>query len=118
MERGLIIEAEAVDWYEFDRDVLTQKVGFITDHDHTVGCSPDRLVGDHGLLEITAPPPHTRIGICFHSSGYRASRPGRSWSAVFIRRKSHTEGIDAAIFSAVSVGRLTSGFWAIMMSPT
>jgi hypothetical protein len=61
MERGLIVEGEAVDWYEFDQDVTVQRVGFITDNDHTVGCSPDRLVGDDGLLEIEAPLPHTQV---------------------------------------------------------
>jgi hypothetical protein len=61
MERGLIVESEAADWYEFDQDVTVQRVGFITDDDHTVGCSPDRLVGEHGLLEIKAPLPHTQI---------------------------------------------------------
>lgn len=62
MERGLIVEAEAADWYEFDHDVTVQQVGFITDDNHTVGCSPDRLVGDEGLLEIKAPLPQTQIG--------------------------------------------------------
>jgi len=61
MERGLIVEAEAVDWYEFDHDVTVQKVGFLTDDGHTVGCSPDRLVGAEGLLEIKAPLPHTQV---------------------------------------------------------
>jgi hypothetical protein len=61
MERGLIVEAEAADWYEFDQDVTTQRVGFITDDDHTTGCSPDRLVGGDGLLEIKAPLPHTQV---------------------------------------------------------
>jgi len=61
MERGLIVESEAADWYEFDQDVTVQKVGFIADDDHTVGCSPDRLVGEEGLLEIKAPLPHTQI---------------------------------------------------------
>src|SRR5947209_15453230 len=28
MERGLIVEAEAADWYEFDHDVTVQKIGF------------------------------------------------------------------------------------------
>jgi hypothetical protein len=56
MERGLIVEADAADWYEFDQDVAVQRVGFITDDNRTVGCSPDRLVGDEGLLEIKAPP--------------------------------------------------------------
>ena len=61
MERGLIVEAEAADWYEFDQDVSVQRVGFITDDEHTIGCSPDRLVGDKGLLEIKAPLPHTQV---------------------------------------------------------
>ena len=61
MERGLIVEADAVDWYEFDQDVTTQRVGFITDDNHTLGCSPDRLVGAEGLLEIKAPLPHTQV---------------------------------------------------------
>jgi hypothetical protein len=61
MERGLIVEAEAADRYEFDQDVTVQSVGFITDDNHTVGCSPDRLVGDEGLLEIKAPLPHAQI---------------------------------------------------------
>jgi hypothetical protein len=61
MERGLIVETEAADWYEFDRDVSAERVGFITDDMHTMGCSPDRLVGDDGLLEIKAPLPHTQV---------------------------------------------------------
>ena len=61
MERGLIVESEAADWYEFDQDVATQRVGFVTDDDHTIGCSPDRLVGEDGLLEIKAPLPHTQV---------------------------------------------------------
>src|SRR5256714_5749426 len=61
MERGLIVEAEAADWYEFDQDVTTQRIGFITNDEHTMGCSPDRLVGNDGLLEIKAPLPHTQV---------------------------------------------------------
>ena len=61
MERGLIVEAEAADWDEFDQDVTVQRIGGITDEEHTMGCSPDRLVGDDGLLEIKAPLPHTQV---------------------------------------------------------
>src|SRR5215510_2278652 len=61
MERGLIVEAEAADWYEFDQDVTVQRGGFITDDNRTIGCSPDRLVGDEGLLEIKAPLPQTQV---------------------------------------------------------
>ena len=62
MERGLIVEAEAADWYEFDHDVTVQRIGFITDDEHRMGCSPDRLVGEDGLLEIKAPLPQTQVG--------------------------------------------------------
>jgi hypothetical protein len=61
MERGLIVEAEAADWYEFDHDVTVQPVGFVTNDNHTIGCSPDRLEADDGLLEIKAPLLHTQI---------------------------------------------------------
>src|SRR6266446_9195135 len=72
MEWGLIVEAEAADWYEFDQDVTAQKVGFITDDNHTIGCSPDRLVGDEGLLEIKAPCRRPKSNTGF---------PGRSMNA-------------------------------------
>ena len=61
MERGLIVEAEAADWYEFDQDVTVQRIGFITDDEHTMGCSPDRLVREDGLLEIKPPLPQTQV---------------------------------------------------------
>jgi hypothetical protein len=61
MARGLIVEAEAADWYEFDQNVTVQRIGLITDDKHTTGCSPDRLVGDEGLLEIKAPLPQTQV---------------------------------------------------------
>src|SRR5271165_5391532 len=73
MERGLIVEAEAADWYEFDQDVTVQRVGFITDDNHTVGCSPDRLVGDEGLLEIKAPYRRLRSNTGFPERSMNAS---------------------------------------------
>jgi YqaJ-like viral recombinase domain len=75
MERGLIVEAEAADWYVFDRDVTVQRVGFITDDDHTIGSSPDRLVGDHGLLEIKAPLPQTQVEYWISGEIHERFRP-------------------------------------------
>ena len=49
MERGLIVESEAADWYEFDHDVTVRRIGFITDDGRRMGCSPDRLVGEDGV---------------------------------------------------------------------
>src|SRR5919108_408977 len=75
MEGGLIVEAEAADWYEFDQDVTVQRVGFITDDDHTIGCSPDRLVGDDGLLEIKAPLPQTQVEYWLSGEIHERFRP-------------------------------------------
>jgi hypothetical protein len=61
MERGLIVEAEAAEWYELDSDQVTQKIGFVTTDDGKVGCSPDRLVGEDGLLELKCPLPQTQM---------------------------------------------------------
>jgi hypothetical protein len=55
MELGLIREAEAADWYVFSHDVDVRRVGFVTDDDNRMACSPDRLVGEDGLLEIKCP---------------------------------------------------------------
>lgn len=60
-ERGREREAEAVDFYEMHSGLETKKIGFITNDEGTVGCSPDRLVGEDGLLEIKCPLPHTHI---------------------------------------------------------
>jgi len=55
MLRGTMLEESAVAAYEFERDCETRKVGFILDDGRRWGCSPDRLVGDDGLLEIKCP---------------------------------------------------------------
>lgn len=51
MDRGTMLEPEAVAWYEFTQGVTVDRVGFITNDAGTVGCSPDGLVGDDGGLE-------------------------------------------------------------------
>jgi hypothetical protein len=61
MERGLIIEADAVRWYEFDTEETTQPIGFVTTDDGKIGCTPDRLVGDEGLIELKCPLPQTQM---------------------------------------------------------
>lgn len=51
MERGKLMEAEAISAYEFSEGVQVQKVGFVTDDDRRFGCSPDFLVGADGCGE-------------------------------------------------------------------
>lgn len=62
IERGKMLEPEAAKLYEFEQEAETAKVGFITTDDGLIGASPDRLVGDVGLLEIKCPAPQTHIG--------------------------------------------------------
>lgn len=63
MEQGNILEDEAIPYYELMHDVEIQRVGFITTADGKAGCSPDGLIGEHGIgLEIKCPQPHTHVG--------------------------------------------------------
>lgn len=61
IEHGREYEAEAAKVYEFENSVTTKKVGFITNDAGDIGASPDRLVGENGLLEIKCPAPQTMV---------------------------------------------------------
>lgn len=62
MEWGNQTEELARDAYAFYRDASLSEVAFV-DHPNIgmTGASPDRLVGDDGLLEIKCPATHTHI---------------------------------------------------------
>lgn len=62
-ERGHELEPEAVAMYEMLREADVTHAGFISNDAETVGCSPDGLVNDDGLLEIKCLAPHTIIGV-------------------------------------------------------
>jgi len=53
-ERGHELEGEAVQDYELRHLTATRKVG-VVEYDEWVLCSPDRLIGDDGLLQIKCP---------------------------------------------------------------
>lgn len=53
-ERGNELEPIARGMYELEKGVEVVEVGFIKINDY-VGCSPDGLVGDDGLIEIKSP---------------------------------------------------------------
>lgn len=61
MVRGVELEDAAIRAYEMLTDTETQPGGFITDDAVTMGCSPDRLVGDAGGLEIKCRLIHVQI---------------------------------------------------------
>ena len=55
MLRGQELEDSAAQLYAFKTGITLEKIGFCTNDAGTYGCSPDRLVGDDGLLEIKVP---------------------------------------------------------------
>lgn len=61
MERGHEWEDEARNLYAFMKDVETQEVGFV--RMGRVGCSPDSLIDDDGMLEIKTKAPHLMVEI-------------------------------------------------------
>ena len=81
MLRGTALEEEAVRWYEFERMEETTEVGFILRDDRRVGCSPDRLVGEPGGLEVKCPSPAVHIGYLDGnvSEKYRCQVQGGLW---------------------------------------
>lgn len=59
MERGHRMEQEAVDAYAFLYDAEPQLIGFVRNGE--CGASPDRLLGDNGLLEIKTKDRHRQL---------------------------------------------------------
>jgi len=83
MQRGEVLEKHAVDYYEMQRGVDTEPGGVILTDDRRAGCSPDRIVGLDGLLEIKCPSPANHIGYMLDplGIGYRCQVQGQLWVA-------------------------------------
>ena len=82
MDRGNQLESEAVGYYEMQRDVSSEKIGFLTNDEGTIGASPDRFVGTDGLLEIKVPKESTHVGYLLTKSVDAAYYPqvqGQLW---------------------------------------
>src|SRR3990167_6408597 len=83
MQRGNQAEAEAVQFYELQRDADTIPAGFITNDEGTIGASPDRLVGDDGLLEIKVPSEYIHMSYLMktgsHYEAYKVQVQGQLW---------------------------------------
>ena len=53
-ERGNELESVAKSVYELENSIYVKDVGFI-EYNEYIGCSPDGLIGENGLLEIKCP---------------------------------------------------------------
>ena len=67
MARGVELEDNAIAAYEMLTERETSLGGFFTTDDGLLGCSPDRLIGDAGDLEIKCPLIHSQIGYALGS---------------------------------------------------
>lgn len=82
MDRGKELEPEAVRFYEFQRDAETVKIGFVTTADRAVGASPDRFVGDEGMLETKVPSEAVHVSYLLTKSveaAYYPQAQGQLW---------------------------------------
>jgi len=80
MARGSALEESAVRYYELQREVDTTEVGFILHDTLAAGCSPDRLVGDGGGLEIKCPSPAVHVGYLLGGiDAHRVQVQGAMW---------------------------------------
>ena len=62
MEQGMILESEAIPFWELTTGRKITRVGFITTDDGRFGCSPDGLLEDEECgVEIKCPAPHTHV---------------------------------------------------------
>ena len=82
MIHGNEYEEDAASAYEFEQNVTVAPGGFFTTDDGMVGSSPDRLVGDTGLLEIKCPKANTHVGYMLGKGvdeKYKCQVQGQLW---------------------------------------
>lgn len=74
-DRGKDWEQEAADYYAMLRGVELTKIGFCVTDDGFTGCSPDRFVGEDGMLEIKTGLPHVVIEYYLNEKLEQEHRP-------------------------------------------
>jgi hypothetical protein len=62
MKRGIDVEEEARDFYQFHTDYEVAQVGFCVADSGAYGCSPDGLIIDEGGVEIKCPTAGVHFG--------------------------------------------------------
>lgn len=84
MNRGVDLEPEAIRAYEDDQLVAVELVDFLAHPDFDyVGCSPDGLVGEDGLVEVKCPLAEAKhyeaLRFGAHADEYRWQIQGQLW---------------------------------------
>jgi hypothetical protein len=92
MERGHEMEPEARNMFALLTDLEPQLVGFI--RNGNVGCSPDSLLGDEGLLEIKTKAPHLLIE-CIERGEFPPEHKAQCQGALWVAER---EWIEIAVY--------------------
>lgn len=87
MRNGSLMEPEARAYYEFDRGLSVDEVGFCTTDDGRFGCSPDGLIGDEGGLECKSPQHNTQVKYLLADKVPAEYVPQVHWSLIVTGRK-------------------------------
>lgn len=61
-ERGKELEPDAIKLYEMQNDCDCEHVGFVTNDNRSMGCSPDSIVNKVRGLELKCPEANTHVG--------------------------------------------------------
>ncbi len=60
MQHGIETEDLAISAYESTTFTHVERVGFV-EMDEYIGCSPDGLIDNYGMIEVKCPQPHTHL---------------------------------------------------------
>ncbi len=87
MARGRELEPVAVSSYEFSKSVVAQKVGFCLAYEKaSFGCSPDRLIGEDGALEVQCPALKNHIKY-FHQNKLPTDYCSQVYATLFVTQR-------------------------------
>lgn len=124
MRNGIDREPESRRYYEMERGVDVQEVGFVMSDDGRFGASPDSLVGDDGLLELKNPTYKTQIEYLHRGEVPAEYKPQIHWQLLVTRRKwvdflSYSPRLDPLLIRVepndytVKVAEAMEAFWKI-----
>ena len=86
-ERGKEFEDEALRFYELEKEVDVELIGFVTNDEKTFGCSPDALVGKDGGLELKCPKAKTQIKYLVSETGAYEDYKTQVQGSLFVTKR-------------------------------
>jgi hypothetical protein len=116
MEVGRDTEPEARRWYAMQNDALAvQQVGFCTTDNCKMGCSPDALVGEEGVLELKCPLLKTHVGYKRRNELPAIYRP-QCHGQLLITKRQWVDFVSYAIGAEPFIVRVTPDAYTVRLA--